>query len=135
MPPIGYEAQYLGAGEQTEECDSARESTLPHIMRPVAGADTCFEGPRGVARGAAQAANITSAKPVRARSLMCTNRGEGGKRAPRRAGGRAVGETLGEGRKRRAQAANVPPPREGEERKRVLRSASQSMQRHVEGAQ
>eukprot|EP00966_Prymnesium_polylepis_P283797 6555977-Prymnesium_polylepis.1 len=41
-------------------------------------------------------------------------------RAPRRAGGRAVGETLGEGRKRRAQAqaASVPPPREGEERKR-----------------
>eukprot|EP00966_Prymnesium_polylepis_P314798 7273905-Prymnesium_polylepis.1 len=32
-------------------------------------------------------------------------------------GGRAVGEPLGEGWKRSAQAASVPPPREGEDRK------------------
>eukprot|EP00966_Prymnesium_polylepis_P323170 7379382-Prymnesium_polylepis.1 len=33
-------------------------------------------------------------------------RDEGGKRAPRRAGGRAAADTLGEGRKRDAQAAS-----------------------------
>ena len=72
---------------------------------------------------------------ARLRAVAEPGRGEGGKRAPRRAGGRAVGETLGEGRKRNAQAASVPPPREGEDRKRSLRSATQSVQRHAEGAQ
>ena len=47
----------------------------------------------------------------------------GGKRAPRRAGGRAATETLGEGRKRDAQTAGVPPPRDEGERKSSLRSA------------
>eukprot|EP00966_Prymnesium_polylepis_P105266 2437929-Prymnesium_polylepis.1 len=46
----------------------------------------------------------------RAAAVAEHGRGEGGKRAPRRAGGKAVGDTLG--RKRNAQAASVPPPRE-----------------------